>query len=109
MDEAFQRSHRPGPETDPFHERGIHPLDAVELPLRAAARIEETGLLKKADRDFDRDYSRTSLLKNRIAGGERIGEAGRLASGYWTPAGTAVCQKKGMRTGQLRRRSLACW
>ena len=75
MDEAFQRSHRTGPETGPLHYRGVHSLDAVELPLRAAARIEETGLLKKADRDFDRHYCRASLLKNRIAGGKRVGKA----------------------------------
>jgi hypothetical protein len=109
MKEAFQRSHRTGPETGPLHYRGVHSLDAVQLPLCAATGIEETGLLKKADRDFDRHDSRTSLLENRIAGGEGVGKARRLAPGHWAPAGTAVCQKKGMRTGQLRRRSLACW
>ena len=109
MDDAFDRGHSASPKCETFHNRGIHPLYAVQLPLGASSCVEESGRFKEADGALDREDCRTALVKNRIACGKRVGEGGSLALSYRTSAGAAVSKDKRARTGQLRRRSLACW
>lgn len=38
---AFEGSDGTGAKRCPFHDGGVHPLDPVQLPFRAAAGIEE--------------------------------------------------------------------
>jgi len=108
MDEAFDRRHSAGPQSGPFHYRGIQPLHAVQLPLCPSPGVEEPGLFKKADGALDREDCRTAMLKNCIAGGQCVGKARSLSRSHGTSAGAAVSKDKGTWSDQLRRRSLAC-
>ena len=42
MDDAFDRGHSASPKRGTFHNRGIHPLYAVQLPLGASPCVEES-------------------------------------------------------------------
>lgn len=108
MEEAFQGGDRACPQTGSFHNRGVHSLDAVQLPFGATTGIEEAGLFKHLDGPFDGLESRPSLPENRMTGSQRLGKARGLARRHCTPAGAAVSEDQETRMGQLRRRSLAC-
>src|SRR5512134_815543 len=108
MNKPFERGDGARPKTGPFHDRGVHPLDTVQLPFGAAAGIEEPGVFKNADGTFDREQRGTSLPENRMACCERLGKARRLSRRHRAPARAAVSENQGTRWGQLRRRSLAC-
>ena len=72
--EAFEGSDGARAKGRPFHDRGVHPLNPIQLPLGAAACIEEPGCFKHADRPFDRDESRPFLPKNGMADNQRLGK-----------------------------------
>ena len=107
MGEAFEGSDCAGPKPFTFHERGVHPLDPVQLPFRATAGIEESGAFKHADRSFDGEQRRPALPENGMADPQRLGKAGSLGGGHCAPAGAAMSEDQRSGTGQLRRRSLA--
>lgn len=108
MNKTFERGDGARPKSGPFHDRCIHPLDTVQLPFGAAAGIEEPGVFKHTDGALDRDQRGSSLSENRMACCERLGKARRLSRRHRTPPRAAVSEDQGTRTGQLRRRSLAC-
>ena len=105
--EAFEGGNCTGPKRCTFHERGVHPLDPVQLAFRATACIEESGVFKQADRPFDGEESGPSLPENGMAGNQRLSETCSLERRHCAPAGAAVSEDQGSGTGQLRRRSLA--
>ena len=53
MDKAFEGGDRACSKTGPFHQRGVHPLDPIQLPFRTTAGIEQPGVFKHADGAFD--------------------------------------------------------
>ena len=108
MDEAFEGSDRARLEPLTFHERSIHPLDAVQLSSRSSPGIEQSGAFEHLDRAFDGEQRAPFLPEHRIAGGQRLGKTRRLARRDRAPARTAMSENQGMRTDQLRRRFLAC-
>ena len=105
VEDPFDRGDRASSELRPFHDRGIHPLHAIELAIRPSSCVEQTGLLEKTDRAFDGDEGRASLLKNGITDDERIGQAGGLRRRHASKAGASVGKNEGSGTGQLRSRS----
>lgn len=72
--EAFEGSDGAGAKPCPFHDRGVHALNPVQLPFRAAACIEEPGGFKHADRSFDGDKRRSVVPKYGMAGDQRLGQ-----------------------------------
>jgi hypothetical protein len=108
MDNAFEGRDRACSETSPFHKRGVHSLDPIQLPFRATAGIEEPGVFKHADGTFDCEQGVPSLPEDGMARSQRLGKAAGLARRHCAPACTAVSEDQGTGTDQLRRRSLAC-
>lgn len=105
VQDAFDRSDRAGAELRPFHDRGVHPLYAIELAIRPSSCVKQAGLLQQTDRAFDGNDGRASLLKNGIADDERIGQAGGLRLRHTSKAGASVGKNEGSGTGQLRSKS----
>ena len=77
--------------------------------LCAAAGIEETRVFQHENGAFDREQGGAALMENRMAGGERVGKARRLARRHRAPPGAAGRQDQESGKSQLRRRSLAFW
>ena len=109
VDKPFERGDCTRSQSVTFHDRGIHPLDAVELMLCAAAGIEEPRVFQHENGAFDREQGGAALTENRMAGGERVGKPRGLARRHGAPAGAAVRKDQEPGKSQLRRRSLAFW
>jgi hypothetical protein len=109
VDEPFEGGDCARSQSVTFHDRGIHPLDAVELMLCAAAGVEEARVFQNENGAFDREQGGAALTENRMAGGERVGKARGLARRHRAPPGAAVRKDQEPPRSQLRRRSLAFW
>ena len=105
MENTFDGSDRAGSELRPFHDRGVHPLHAIELAIRPSTCVKQTGLFQQTDGTFDGDEGRASLLKNGITDDERIGQAGGLCRRHASKACASMSKNEGSGTGQLRSKS----
>ena len=75
MDKSFDRGHRTCSKSSPFHKRGVHPLDSVQLAFRTTTCIEETGVFEHANGVFDCDQGGSAQPEDRMAGGQRVRKA----------------------------------
>ena len=105
VENSFDRGDRASSKLRPFHDRGVHPLHAIELAIRPSPCVKQTGLFQETDRTFDGDQGRASLLKNGITDDERIGQAGGLRRRHTSKTCASMGKNEGNGTGQLRSKS----